>query len=321
MKVLLVNSPNEATENKKNANYSLFPHIGIVQLATRLKQELKDEVEISVFDGGISNILEIEKKIDDFSPDLVGISVLTPTYKSGLSIASYAKSQGALTVMGDDHAIFFPKLILQNRPCVDFIITNDVGEEPFVNLIKKIKTKESLKDIDSLAYRSNKDIIISHKNRYDLKANNTMPDLSFIKDSLPVYAKKYYESFGHFYDEPIKVVTVNNARGCENGRKRCSYCSIADLSINTGIPENFWQMVEHYHEAYGIKLFFEVYDSFTASPLYIDNLISSMPKNILNLIEQEKIELMVYARALGLTKKNNVVKLKKTWGKKGEYRS
>ena len=124
------------------------------------------------------------------------------------------------------------------------------------------------------------------------------------------YAQNYNEAFGHLKSKQIKPVTINNARGCEN-LNRCTYCSIADLMINTGNPKQFWDTVRSYHENFGINLFFEVYDSFTASPKYIDGLVTSLPKDLENLIAQGDIELMVYARALGLLKRDNIGKLYK----------
>ena len=53
-------------------------------------------------------------------------------------------------------------------------------------------------------------------------------------------------------------------------------------------------------------MFFEVYDSFTASPRYVDAVIAETPRPIRCLLVVDEIELMVYARALGLTKRDDV---------------
>jgi radical SAM superfamily enzyme YgiQ (UPF0313 family) len=78
--------------------------------------------------------------------------------------------------------------------------------------------------------------------------------------------------------------------------------------VNTGSPDIHWKIVEKYHRDFGINLFFEVYDSFTASPRYVTSLLETMPKHIKVKIENGDIEFMIYARALGLLKKNNVQK-------------
>lgn len=67
----------------------------------------------------------IKLAISEFKPNLTGISVLTPTYIFGLEIASHAKLHGSLVTLGDDHAIFFPKIILEKRSFIDFVIMDE----------------------------------------------------------------------------------------------------------------------------------------------------------------------------------------------------
>jgi radical SAM superfamily enzyme YgiQ (UPF0313 family) len=279
-----------------------------VQLATRLKQFFSNRITIKIIDGGITGLDDIYSSIETFKPDLLGVSVLTPTYGEGLKIAKKAKTLGARVVLGDDHATFFPKEILSNRPYVDFVIANDVGEQPFLELVKALYYEKPLSQVSSLAYRANDGVRVNPAKKYLLSVRNTIPDLSLIEDSIDTYSSKYFEAHGHLHGKRIRSITMNNARGCENGRVRCSYCSIADLSINTGSPFKHWEIVRRYHEDYGINLFFEVYDSFTASPKYTQALLETMPRDLKIKIEQGDIEFMIYARALGLLKKNNVKK-------------
>ncbi|WP_037315931.1 radical SAM protein [Salegentibacter sp. Hel_I_6] len=309
MNILLINSPNEMDNSLENANYSLFPHIGIVQLATRLEEDFGNQINVEVIDGGIKTLSEIKRKIVSFEPSIVGISVLTPTYGEGLKIASFAKKRNAIIVLGNDHAIFFPKEILNNRPEIDYIVTNDIAEQPFSDLISCIIHETSVEKVDSLAYRNNGEVLINPVKQYSLKDRNTIPDLDFIKNDLDKYSKKYYSQHGQLHGEEVNVITINNARGCEN-KLRCSYCSIADLRVTTGDPVQFWETVTHYHDKYNINLFFEVYDSFTASPRYIKSLLESMPTYVKRKIKNGNIEFMIYARTLGLLAKDNVNKFK-----------
>ncbi len=309
-RIMLINAPNEVPK-QNSSNYACFPHIGIVQLGTRIQNEFGSGVEVKIADGGISNTSEIETQIERYKPNLVGISVLTPTYSEGLKIARKAKDIEARVVLGDDHAGFFPERILKNRLYVDYIITNDVGEQSFSELINALIRDKPLEGVTSLVYRKNGLTVRNPSKRHYLKEQNTRPDLELITDSLETYWKNYNSIFGHLHERPIRTITINNARGCENGAKRCTYCSISDLVINTGKPEEFWATVREYNNRYGINLFFEVFDSITANPRYINSLIESMPEDIEEKIKSREIEFMVYARALGLTKQNTVSKLKR----------
>lgn len=308
MRILLINSPNLMSQH--NANFALFPPIGIVQLATRILQDFKHRVEVRVIDGGITSAGEIESEMIKFQPQLVGLGVLTPTYPEGLRLAKVAKSIGADVVLGDDHAIFFPELILGNQPEVDYIIANDVGEEPFSELVNALLNKRQFREVPSLVYRDRGKIVRNPDVQYLLRQENTVPDLNLISDTLGTYAANYNDSLQEKPDAPRRVTTVNFARGCEN-IKRCTYCSIADLRVNTGEPKDFWNTIRQYHQSHGINCIFEVYDSFTANPLYIDSLISSLPQDIERIIENGEMELMVYARALGLLKRDNINKLRR----------
>lgn len=302
-KIMIVNAPNESS--KQNA---CFPNIGIVQLATRVKQDYGRNIDVKILDGGILNRKKIEKFMIEYGPDLVGVSVLTPTYKEGLNIAREANDLGAKIVFGGDHAGFFPELILKNRKFIDYIITNDLGETPFSELVYALKEKKELKEIDSLVYRKGTKIIKNPTQKFSLKKQNTRPDLNLI--DLNSYWNNYNATFGHLHTSEVKSITINYARGCENGKNRCTYCSIADLRINTGNPKEFWKTVNWYNKKHGINMFFEVCDSITADPKYLENLIETMPRNLLEKINDNSLEFMVYARSLGLLKRNNIAKLK-----------
>lgn len=308
--ILLVNAPNEI-DNRNASNYACYPHIGIVQLATAVRDRFGSQVDVRVIDGGISNTSSVQESVARAAPDVLGISALTPTYGEALKIAETGKRVGAAVVLGDDHAGFFPGLILRARASVDYVVANDMGETPFVEFVASLLGDRPVEDVSSLVYRDRGGIRTNPAPKYRLAEHNTIPDLAFIEDTLPTYTANYRELFGHLHGHAVTPITVNNARGCENGNRRCTYCSIADLVVNTGTPREFWQTVERYHSDFGVNLFFEVYDSFTASPRYVDALIAEMPPRARRLLEAGEIELMVYARALGLTKRDNVEKCRR----------
>ena len=172
MRIMLINSPNLMSQH--NANFALFPPIGIVQLATRILQDFKARVEVRVVDGGITTTGEIESEMMKFQPQLVGLGVLTPTYPEGLRLARTAKSTGADVVLGDDHAIFFPELILKNRPEVDYVIANDVGEQPFSELVNTLLNKRPFQEVPSLVYRDQGKIVRNPDVQYLLRQGNTV---------------------------------------------------------------------------------------------------------------------------------------------------
>ncbi len=67
------------------------------------------------------------KKIEEYRPDLIGFSIVEPTFKFGLKLLDFAGEVIAknhiLVAMGGIHAIMAPETICKNTDIVDFICT------------------------------------------------------------------------------------------------------------------------------------------------------------------------------------------------------
>src|SRR3989344_2229102 len=189
-KIMLVNAPNPA-DGIESGNYAVFPAMGIVNLGTRIRNDYP-EIDIAVVDGGNKTTKQIKERIDNYKPSLLAISVLTPTYKQGLELAQYAKEMHkSKIVLGNDHASFFPELILQNRPYTDYVVQAEFGEEPFSYIID-LETGKSGLDIiqipgqENIYLRTNegeiKKISFKKKKITDIiRDAKDIPDLSLIE--------------------------------------------------------------------------------------------------------------------------------------------
>jgi len=312
-RVMLINSPNPTMGNT-SGNYAVFPAMGIVNLGTRIKRDHPD-VKLYVLDGGNKTTLQIKRIIDEHQPSLITFSVLTPTYSEGLELAKYAKERhNSRTVLGNDHASFFPELILQNRPFIDYVVQAEFGEDP-LSYIVGLETGKSqalsvvpTQELENIYFRGKRGEIqkISFKRAKladIIRSPDDIPDLSLIGDQLPEYADAYNERYGTYHDTERKPSVINNVRGCGNGEYRCTYCSIYDLGLNAGNPELFWDTVERHNEEYGINFFFEVCDSFLSFQRYIKQLIKSRPFDP----KERDIEFEIYARANDVVNVPNAV--------------
>jgi len=307
---MLINAPNPLDGNT-SGNYAIFPALGVVTLGTQLQKHLGSYVQVTVADGGLHSKEEIKARIDREKPDMVGISVLTPTYCEGLNIAKYAKQKGATTVLGADHACFFPNEILLRRDHVDYVVQAEGGEAPLTYLVNKAIGRESVPPVvqtgpEKVFQRKDKMVVeiaafstFTVKGTY--KAEDDIPNLALIENDLETLARNYNRRYGSFHDSPRRPAVVNNARGCGNGQKnRCVYCSIWDLQLNEGNTEFFWKTVQQYNEKHGINFFFEVSDSFLTFQSYVRKLVETQPFDP----KERDIEFEVYARA------NDVVNMK-----------
>lgn len=300
-KIMLINAPNRQDSNT-SGNYAAFPAIGVVSLGTRLQQDYP-ALEVRVVDGGVRTTDYIKGKIDEIQPSIVGISVLTPTYSEGLELARYAKEHyGSTVVLGNDHASFFPELILQNRAYVDYVVRAEIGEIPLSYIVGKeregkVQYQTIERGEEEVYFRTSAGIqkVAFPKLLLPQVYGNPedIPNLELIADDIVVAKASYNEKYGHLHQSERTPVVVNNVRGCGNGEKRCTYCSIYDLSLNVGNPKFFWKTVERYNKKYGINFFFEVCDSFLTFQRYVKQLVETMPFDP----KQRDIEFEVYARA------------------------
>jgi radical SAM superfamily enzyme YgiQ (UPF0313 family) len=301
-KVMLVNAPN-LPEGNIAGNYAVFPAMGVVNLGTRLKKDFPN-AEVRVIDGGITSTEEIKEEMKDYNPSLVALSVLTPTYSEGLNLAEYAKNElGSTIVLGNDHASFFPELILRKRPYVDYVVQAEFGEEPLSHIVgidlgKRSSKYPSLVGEEGIYLRTNSGeigkISLRRPKLKDLVTKlDDAPDLSLIADKLPQYAEEYNKRYEKFHKSKRNPVVINNVRGCGNGEYRCTYCGIYDLGLNAGNPEVFWDIVDFQNKNFGVNFFFEACDSFLTFQRYIKGLIDSKPFDP----KERDIEFEIYTRA------------------------
>ncbi len=302
-RVLLVNAPNSISDYTftENGNYGVFPALGVISLGTRLKKDYPN-LKIKVLDGGIFRTEYILREIDKYKPSIICISVLTPTYKEGLKIAEYAKKKyNSITILGNDHANFFPRLILEKRPFIDYVIKSEIGEPLLSHLVGKlIGEKDELVSSngkEGIFYRTENGIKRTYSKGSTLsdvyKTKEDIPDINLIKEYFHIYCENYNKRYKLFQKDSKIPMTINIARGCVNCRKRCLYCSIYNLSPKRTIPEFFWWIIEKYNLEYKVNFFFEVADEFLTFQTLIKELIKTKPFDL----REKCIEMEIYARA------------------------
>jgi len=98
---------------------------------------------------------EVLQEIIDFSPELVGFSVMTYNYPASLSLAKKIKQHNPeiLTVFGGYHPSFFPEIVKEDA--IDFVIIGE-GEETFRELLQVLNSERNLKEVKGLAFYDGK---------------------------------------------------------------------------------------------------------------------------------------------------------------------
>jgi radical SAM superfamily enzyme YgiQ (UPF0313 family)/2-polyprenyl-3-methyl-5-hydroxy-6-metoxy-1,4-benzoquinol methylase len=154
-KVLLINPP----ELKMNGYLSV--PLGLLYLAAYLREKEKGVV-VDIVDGALRGERAVIQKIKAFSPDLVGITALTPSRHQALKTARLAKKFRPFSkvVLGGVHPTLMWEQMMKHYKEIDFIVRGE-GEITFFELV----TGKELEEISGLVWRNRKGLIINNKDR------------------------------------------------------------------------------------------------------------------------------------------------------------
>lgn len=157
---------------------------------------------------------ELRDVMNQFKPELVGVSVFTTKVASALMAAQIAKScnPNVPVVMGGPHPSVKSEELLRIAPFVDFAVRGE-AESSFVRLIQAVERKGGYGDIEGLSFRA--DGQIRHN-----------PPAGFIRDldRLPYPARDLLLNKGSYTSEDMGLMM--SGRGCPFD---CTFCSSAGV--------------------------------------------------------------------------------------------
>ncbi len=163
MRTLLVNTPYPPSE---------LPTIpmGLAYIAGVLE---KEGIEVQVQDFLVTKYSKekLRRKINDYAPEIVGITSVTMNYPIASEILKDCKEidENIVTVIGGPHVSFWAQETLREAPWIDVVVRGE-GEYTMLG----IATGENLEDIDGIAFRKNNDILIT-KPRQWIENLNELP--------------------------------------------------------------------------------------------------------------------------------------------------
>lgn len=218
-----------------------------------IAQSLEDNgIEHEVLDLSLGyGVRDMERKISEFKPDLIGVTLFTYKYRESYDILKRVKAKfGDIRILaGGPHISTFKEEVLKECPELDFAIAFE-GEVPVVDLCKG----EDLETIGGLIYR---------------KAGGTAvnPHSGFIQDldgiAFPRYGKFELGNYP-LKNSPVseRIIPLVTSRGCPYD---CVYCTVQAVmgkrfryrSVGSVIKE-----IEHWHRK-GYRKFSFVDDNFT----------------------------------------------------------
>src|SRR3989304_96383 len=91
---------------------------------------------------------DLVRKVEEFRPDLIVISVLECTYSVTLSMLRAIENSNIPVIAGGVFPTFAPEVLLSNKNV--HIVCVGEGEEALVELCKRISLEEDYSDVENL---------------------------------------------------------------------------------------------------------------------------------------------------------------------------
>jgi len=198
MKTLLINPPYAFSE------FPIIP-MGLLYLAGVLEH---NDHEVEVLDILVSKYTKdkVTRKLNQYQPDIVGITSVTMNYPTASGILKHCKSVNPdiKTVIGGCHVSFTAADTLNEAPWIDVVVIGE-GEQTMLDIV----SGKSLDQIDGIAYRSDDGVQLTRQRR-------PIEDL----DALPLPAWHLFPlSRYHALASHLSLIT---GRGCPFN---CIFCA------------------------------------------------------------------------------------------------
>lgn len=223
MRVLLVNPPNnmDVILGKANVFVSDFEPMGLLYIAAVLEQE---GYQVKILDAFVNNygLDEIIAYIDEYKPQVVGITCLTSTGALAYHIGQLIKERypQIKVVFGNVHASVFHKAFLKNR--VADVVVHGEGEYTMLDLLKVFQKGGDLSNVSGISWWDGNKVIKNPVRR-------PIPDL----DALPFPARHLVPSEKYSVKNLSNFIFINRSdklmkqmftsRGCAY---QCSFCVV-----------------------------------------------------------------------------------------------
>ena len=192
------------------------PPLGLAYVSAFLKR-CGFEVMLLDMQGLLMDSEELVRNIAAFSPDLIGITAMTPTVPEALRVSELARHTApeARIVMGGVHPTLDPASVLTSKN-VDYVIRGE-GEFALAELALALKAGLPVDTIDGLSYKDDSGIPVIRGKAPLIKDLNTLPMADY--EAFPI--ERYIEHNRHL--RSIRGISMIVSRGCPF---QCTFCAV-----------------------------------------------------------------------------------------------
>jgi radical SAM superfamily enzyme YgiQ (UPF0313 family) len=211
---------------------------------------------------------DIYNVLQDFDPDLVGITAMTTKFGSVLKTAQVVKKYKpeCKVIVGGPHPTFLPEQTLKSK-AIDIVVRGE-GERTFLNLIKAIEDKNNFQNVKGISFKQNGSVCHN-------------PSQEFIEDLdlIPFPARDTLMNSKNYSSEDMGIIMTS--RGCPFN---CSYCchmwqkKVRNRSIDNVIAE-----IKQVKQKYATRQFEFKDDTFTLNKKRIKRLCERLTSERINI--------------------------------------
>ncbi|RLG82947.1 MAG: B12-binding domain-containing radical SAM protein [Thermoprotei archaeon] len=254
------------------------PPLGLAYIAAVLE---KFGHKVKIID---TPTLEIDSRewineVKSWKPDVVGISILTPTAPKGYMAAKLAKEElgeDTIVIAGGPHTTYMYAEALNNN--MDIVVRGE-GEYTTLELVNALEkhglNKGVLTKIKGIAFKDDNGEVIVTSSRPFIEDLDELPWPA--RHLLPM---DKYTLFG----KPIKVAHVMASRGCPYGCMFCITSYYWGRRLRFRSPKNVADEIEFLVEKYGAKQIAFTDDELTINRKFVYDLIGELNKRKLDII-------------------------------------
>jgi radical SAM superfamily enzyme YgiQ (UPF0313 family) len=236
MRVLLIRAPAQHTVESEipeavEAENLSYPPLSLLSIAQFLLDKTEHEVE--VLDAQLHNYsyTEVERRIRDYAPDVVGITVFTVGLLDCHRTISVAKQCPSVkyVVLGGPHINDFPKESV-GLEGVDAVVKGE-GQQPMMDLLSAWAAGKEAQGIPGVVAHPDDPIPCD-----DVYFSNDLDDYPILDRTLIEY-EKYYDVMG----QGGVFTTVISSRGCPY---RCTICNTPRHRYRVASPKRVCDEVQ-----------------------------------------------------------------------------
>jgi len=223
----------------------VLPPMGLAYVAAALRRAGHD---VRILDFNVS-----AEKADFGKYDVVGISMDTHRFKSGLAVAKEAKAAGAVVMAGGAHVTFMDEEALKSGS-VDYVVRGE-GEQTAVDLLGALSGGDPAQ-VKGISFLRDGNLIRTPQRGFIEDLDGLLP----ARDLLKLHLYRSLEMGKR------KITPVVTSRGCPY---TCSFCASSEVSgkkWRPRSPEKVVDEVEAVVRDYGFNGIAFLDDNFSLSP-------------------------------------------------------